>query len=200
MRVLCVVAHADDEALFMGATIAQLTRDGVPVRVFVMSDGVSSRTGATKRAAQRRAKHFQDACDVLGADGVLANVFPDQQSDTVPQLTINRAVEQEIRSWVPTHVYTHHVGDLNLDHRRVAEAVLVATRGFSGEVYSMAPEWPSRCVGPAWSPTIERAIQDAIAVKVDACKCYVDELRPYPHPRSEQAIRQQRSEWFQEIR
>jgi LmbE family N-acetylglucosaminyl deacetylase len=63
----------------------------------------------------------------------------------------------------------------------------------------MAPEWPSRCIGPAWEPDISFDIGTAMEAKVAACLCYEDEIRPYPHPRSEQAIRQQKLEWFKVI-
>lgn len=195
-RVLVVVAHPDDESLFMGARIVQMVREKMAVRVVALSDGVGSRRSGP-RAQIRRADHFYKACDVLGVDGALLSVFSDQQSDLVPLLHINTQVENEVEAWRPSLVYTHHVGDLNMDHRRVAESVLVATRG--RPVFSMAPEWPSRCVGPVWEPDISFDIGTAMETKVAACLCYEDEIRPYPHPRSERAIREQRLEWFKVI-
>ena len=126
---------------------------------------------------------------------VICWVFPDQRADSVDQLDINRAVEGIIERSEPDIVYTHHPGDLNLDHRRVAEAVLVETRGRLS-VQCMTPEWPGRCIGPPFLGTVRVDITETLAQKVAACRCYVDELRPWPHPRSIQAIQAQTVELF----
>jgi N-acetylglucosamine malate deacetylase 1 len=197
--ILCVVAHPDDESLFAGGTLARLTSDGYAVHVVALSDGVSSRVRPTTDAATRRQQHFEQACHELGVTGEIRVTFPDQRSDTLPQLLINREVAAIIQRHQPKNmVFTHHAGDLNIDHRRVAEAVFVETRGLDLQVFSMAPEFPGRCVGPAWNWSDEWPI-DA-RVKARACACYVDERRPYPHPRSERAIREQTVERFLEIR
>jgi N-acetylglucosamine malate deacetylase 1 len=197
--VLAIVAHPDDESLFAGGTLARLARNGAAVHVLALSDGVTSRVVTQEGDESRRRRHFAEACQVLGVTYEAWNVFPDQQSDTVPQLLINREVELALHNHQPRMIFTHHVGDLNLDHRRVAEAVLVATRVLNAHVYSMAPEWPSRCIGPAWTPDVEWDITDTLEAKLAACACYVDEMRAYPHPRSSQALRQT-SEYFMEIR
>lgn len=187
MSVLVVVAHPDDESFWMGGTIARLTSNGTPVSVLVLSNGVGSRGGTAEEMAQRK-EQFEQACELLGATPITDWIFPDQRADTVSQLTINKAVEEHVDAAEPELVYTHHVGDLNLDHRRVAEAVLVATRGSA--VRTMRPEWPSRCIGPAWAPEITISSgREGLEQKVKACLCYRDEVRDYPHPRSERAVR-----------
>lgn len=194
--ILVVVAHPDDESFSMGGTIAQMVQGGCSVTVATLADGTGSRRGPTTNAGKRRG-HFYQSCKVLDVDPLPLDVFPDQRSDTVPQLEINREVEKLVVQYQPSLVYTHHVGDLNLDHRRTAEAVLVATRGVC-PVFCMSPEWPKRSLTP-WAPTIERNIWDVLDVKVKACLAYQDEIREYPHPRSERAIREQPIERFMEI-
>lgn len=205
-NVLVIVAHPDDESFAMGGTLATLVRQGDAVSVVALSDGVGSRFTAGQQydcvcARRHRQEQFDEACALLGAvEASPLDVFPDQRADTVPQLTINRAVAQAIAAAAPAIVFTHHVGDLNGDHRRVAEAVLVATRTWAIPVYSMAPEWPARCVGPAWDPTTAWTITETLTVKVGACSCYLDEVREPPHPRSIAVLRSQATEWFMEIR
>lgn len=192
MSILAVVAHPDDESFWMGGALALEAQAG-QVDILVLSDGVGSRfstRGQEYYAAQRRrAEHFGQACDRLGVFAscrVLLDVFPDQQSDRVPQLDINRVVETAINQLDPVMVYTHFRGDLNPDHRHVAEAVLVATRGRCG-VYEAEPEWPNRAMRP-FKATVRRCISTVLTVKQEACAAYVDEVRDYPHPRSWQAI------------
>lgn len=183
VSVLVVIAHPDDESFWCGGTIAVRTQAGERVHVVALADGCGSRPGT--EVAQREAA-FRDACGILGATCQNMIVFPDQLADTVSQLKINRNAEFAVRLHQPSIVYTHHVGDLNLDHRRVAEAVLVATRPGSGVqmVCHMRPEWPERCIGPAWKPTAFSRIGAVVEQKRRACQCYTAELRGAPHPRA----------------
>jgi LmbE family N-acetylglucosaminyl deacetylase len=198
--ILVVVAHPDDESLFCGATIAKHVSQGELVHVVSMGTGVGSRGWPDQIEHERvRVSAFQRALAILGATGGILNTFPDQQSDTVPQLVINKAVEDVMHEPTPKLVYTHHVGDLNTDHRRVAEAVLVATR-MGPMVRCMSPEFPERCVGRKFKPTYQPFYgTEAWNKKIAACLCYETEIRKYPHPRSEKALRS-RAETFMEIR
>jgi LmbE family N-acetylglucosaminyl deacetylase len=203
MRVLAVVAHPDDESFFAGGALALHALNGDAVVIVALSDGEASRfmapTAALQVAIDARRDSFERACVALGASGDWRPVFPDQQADTVPQITINRAVEQLVREVEPDLVYSHDPGDLNLDHRRVAESVLVATRA-GARVRCMIPEWPDRCVSRTFRPQVEVALTTvALTAKLEACLCYGGELRSYPHPRSTQAIRERTVETFVEI-
>jgi LmbE family N-acetylglucosaminyl deacetylase len=198
VNVLAIVAHPDDESLWAGGTLALHVKRGDKVMVAALADGVGSRPPRGVTATERRAQ-FWRACEALGVWPYMETVFPDQEADMVPQLAINRWMADFLIANACDTIYTHHVGDLNLDHRRVAEAVLVATRPGSSdvqEVYHMRPEWPDRCVGPAWVPKAVIDITETLEQKIQACLCYTDELRPYPHPRSEQALRAESVEWF----
>lgn len=201
-KVLVVCAHPDDESILMGGTLYGLAQQH-DVHVVSMGTGVGARVafGETQEAeTERRQREFYEACKILGATCELRCEFPDQMSDTVPQLHINRAVEHVLAVRNPDAVYTHFPGDLNLDHRRVAEAVLVATR-MGPIVACMEPEFPSRGVGQVWEPNRWAVIdRNAMNKKVEACLRYTREMRAYPHPRSEEAIRLKRNEAFMEIR
>jgi LmbE family N-acetylglucosaminyl deacetylase len=189
VSVLVVVAHSDDESFWMGGTIARLSKTDRVV-VAALSDGVGSRFPSLEgydEARQRRHRAFLRACGILKAECVQMDVFPDQQADTVPQLVINRAVQSLVDDYQPATVYTHHVGDLNIDHRRTAEAVFVAIRGMVCRAYAMRPEWPELCVGQDWRPSCE-SIDGFLETKLLACRCYAGEMREPPHPRSEAAI------------
>lgn len=207
-RILAVFAHPDDESLLCGATLA--SHVGEVVKLAVMTDGVASRYDMfdkveREKAAERRAFHFHKACEALGIPfeaRCMARLFEDQRSDQVPQIYINQAVEELVRKYEPDRIYTHFIGDLNIDHRRVCEAVQVATRGIC-EVWMAESEWPSRFVGREFCPNRrEVPFADMLARKLAACACYVDELRDPPHPRSLQEIRKrtEKGEAFEVIR
>src|SRR5690606_33198115 len=108
--------------------------EGAAVHVGFLADGVSSRWAvgadpsqwqaelATRRAAA------QKACAILGSASVSFSDFPDNRLDTVALLDIIKIVESLIERHQPETVLTHHAGDLNVDHRRVHEAVVTACR------------------------------------------------------------------------
>jgi LmbE family N-acetylglucosaminyl deacetylase len=56
--------------------------------------------------------------------------FEDQALDTVPFKDIILQVEYYVGKFKPTIVYCPFIGDLNRDHRIVAEAVMVACRPY----------------------------------------------------------------------
>ena len=96
-----------------------------------------------------------------------------------------------MRKIQPEHVYTHHHGDLNVDHRVTQQAVLTACRPLPGssvreilafEVMS-STEWAT----PGLAPFIPNAIVDISAYlpkKLEALAEYELEMRPVPHSRS----------------
>lgn len=83
-------------------------------------------------------------------------------------------------------IYTHHLGDLNADHRRVAERALVlgrdANRIRTFETVS-STEWGLTPFVPNFYVGID------IDAKMALLDLYRDEMRDFPHPRSDTALR-----------
>ncbi len=197
--VLVLAAHPDDEVLGCGGTIAKLAGEGVSIHVAFLADGVFSRMGdagnqqaalLVRRAAARK------ACDILGAQSVFFGEFPDNRMDTVALLDIVRPIESLIAKYQPDTVFTHHAGDVNIDHRRTHEAVVTACRPQPGhpvktllcfEVPS-STEWQLPGSAPAFTPNWFVNISDTLERKLSALNAYADELRAWPHPRSLQGI------------
>ncbi|HUF11442.1 MAG TPA: PIG-L deacetylase family protein [Rhodothermales bacterium] len=201
MRTLVIAAHPDDEVLGCGGTIARLARDGTAVKVIILSDGESSRWQSpgdvpgevveSRRAAARK------AAAILGVEAPMMFDYPDNRFDTVPLLEITKTVESVIREFEPDTVFTHHSGDMNVDHRLTAEAVMTATRPapessvervYSFEVLS-STHVAAGHFGRPFLPNVMVEISDTIEDKLEAMKCYERELHPFPHPRSLESIR-----------
>jgi N-acetylglucosamine malate deacetylase 1 len=193
-RVLVVAAHADDEALGCGGTIARHAGDGDPVDVVFLADGVTSR-GDTALAGRRAAA--MKACSILGANTPIFFDFPDQKLDTVGILPVVQAIEPIIENIRPTVIYTHHGGDLNLDHRIVHQAVMTALRPTPSSSYraiyafevASSTEWASSAIGPTFRPDHFVAIEDTLEQKIEALHAYDQEMRDFPHSRSYDALR-----------
>ncbi len=188
-RVMVTVAHPDDETIMCGGTIAKHVCAGDEVRVLVAADGVTSRD----QSADKDIRNLQldRAAERLGFTWVSLD-FYDQQLDGVPRLKLTKCIEMFARDFEPSIVYTHWHGDMNLDHRIVSECTTVACRPYPGqsvrtllmgEVCS-STEWAGG-FDPDWFVLLNEREWDA---KLEALKCYAEELREYPHARSLHAI------------
>ena len=194
MTVLVIAAHPDDEALGCGGTMARHARQGEDVHVLFLAEGVTSREGAGEVESEARADAARDAAKALGAKPPRFASMPDNKLDTVPLLDVIKAVEAALADIAPDVVYTHHGGDLNVDHGIVHRAVLTACRPLPGcpvrAIYAF--EVPS---STEWNDSAEVFIPNrfvdisaTIDAKMTALECYSGEMRPFPHPRSVQAI------------
>ena len=127
--------------------------------------------------------------------------LPDQRLDSVPLLDIIRPISDAIRDLRPQVVYTHHHGDANQDHRAAFAATLVAARPFGDNpvrrllCYEVASstEWGPPFADWAFLPTVYIDISATLDEKLRAFEAYrttfISEVRPYPHPRSPEALR-----------
>ncbi len=192
MNVLVVAAHPDDEVLGAGATIARLSEEGHDVHALILGEGAMSRENADAKQADELKKQAQAAAKVLGVKKVHFGGFPDNQFDSVALLEIARKIENVRDEIMPELVFTHHFGDLNVDHRLTHYATLAAFRPLPGssarkllsfEVLS-STEWnPS-------APFVPSVFYDAsttLPKKLSALGKYSGEMRQFPHPRSIEA-------------
>lgn len=197
--VLVLAAHPDDEVLGCGGTIAKWADAGALVHVAFMADGVYSRQAdSLDKQVELRARRAaaQKACSILGAQSVSFGDFPDNRMDTLSLLDVTQAVEVLIGVHQPGTVFTHHAGDVNVDHRRLHEAVVTACRPQLGnpvktllcfEVAS-STEWQLPGSGPVFAPNWFVDISLTLARKLAALEAYAAELRAWPHPRSTKGV------------
>lgn len=189
MNVLVVAAHPDDECLGCGGTIAKLISEGHTVTLSFLGQGRPSDYPKPIECATRAA----NVLGIIESKHVISRGLPDNKFDTVPLLDIAHCVEADIDSVQPDTIFTHCASDLNVDHRLTHQAVLTATRPFSGsgirEVYGFevlsSTEWGL----DVFRPTMFFEINSFIEQKVEALLCYTGETGMFPHPRSEGAVR-----------
>lgn len=206
MSVLCIVAHPDDEILGVGGTLARHAQQDTDVHVCILSDGVTSRhdsnTETTRKEIKQRRKRAKQACEKIGATISLHN-FPDNQFDTVSLLDITQTIESEIDEHNPSTVYTHHYGDLNIDHELTCRATITATRPLADSPVKRvlafetlsASEWAVPKSNNAFQPTLFVDISDHLQTKIDALSEYERELREPPHPRTKEIVRKNAEIW-----
>ena len=194
--VAAIVAHPDDEVLACGGALAQHAAVGHRVRILILATGLTGRGDASAADIERLRGEARRAAEVLGAEGVEFADFPDNAMDSVSLLAVVRRVEAFLEEFPAEAVYTHHCGDLNVDHRVVQQAVLTACRPLSGrgplellacEVNS-STEWAAPPLA-AFAPTEFLDVSVTLETKVRALECYTGEVRVWPHPRSAEGIR-----------
>ena len=196
-RVLVVVAHPDDEVLGPGGTLARLSRSGAEISLAVVSDGASAQPGYDAAAGERRNNQMRDAANILGIGRIFHGTFPDMRLDTVPHIELNIWISNVVRETECDLVFTHHHGDVNLDHSMVFRSTLVATRPVPGQhvktvlsyQVNSSSEWSDPSVQKAFLPNVFVDISETIETKIAALEAYVDEVRATPHPRSPDAVR-----------
>jgi N-acetylglucosamine malate deacetylase 1 len=181
MSVLVVVAHPDDETLGVGATITKLIIEGEQVHIGILG---KSRVPA---------RHTSIATRHLGVTTRLSERFPDQRFDAVPFLEIAHAVEEWVQLTQPHTVYTHHHGDLNLDHVITSRAVLTACRPVNDcpvrTIYAMEIPSSTEWGDGSFQPTTFVDVAATLDRKIEAMQMYETERRDWPHPRSPAALR-----------
>jgi len=206
-RVLIVAAHPDDEVLGCGATAARLAQAGDHVYIAIIGEGVTSRHAQRDQAApeqlSRLHEQAQAAARLMGAKDVTFYNLPDNRLDTVPLLDIVKLLEGLVEKLKPEVIYTHHSGDLNIDHGLVYRAVLTATRPMAGqpvrEIYTFevpsSTEWAFQRLGPTFRPNVFVDVTGTLENKIAAMSCYESESRQFPHPRSPGALRAIAARW-----
>jgi LmbE family N-acetylglucosaminyl deacetylase len=209
-RVLVVVAHPDDELLGCGATFNRLILEyKCHVKVVILGEGITSRadsrdTELWKSQLEKHKNNIREAQRAIGYQELSVHSLPDNRFDSVDLLDIIKIVEQEKTAFDPSVIFTHHGGDVNIDHQRTFDAVVTACRPMSHEKVKtiITFETPS---GTEWrSPSDPRhflpnafftVTEKNVDAKIKGMESYEFEKRAYPHPRSPEALKIQARRW-----
>ncbi len=193
-QILVVAAHPDDEVLGCGGTLAKHTDMGDEIHLVFLANGESSRPVELQNQNQRESA-LEQVCEQLQVATCIELDFPDNQMDELPMLQVVQKLEQVTSHLQPEIIYTHHSGDLNIDHRICHEAVLTCFRPqpsstlkriLSFEVNS-STEWRFNR-NAQFCPNHFVDISDYVDNKTALLNIYQQEMREFPHTRSIQAV------------
>lgn len=205
MNVLAVFAHPDDEVLAAGGCLAAYARAGHAVHIAILGEGLTSRSPDREQFVRDAGGQFSElqACAreagrLLGAAAVRFASLPDNRFDAVDRLDVIKIIEALKTEILPDLVLTHHAGDMNVDHRVVADAVMTAFRSLpgekpcgilAGEVLS-STDYTVGLPGCSFEPNVWIPLKaEDVDRKERALMAYKGEVRRKPHPRSTEVVR-----------
>ncbi|MFN8334844.1 MAG: PIG-L family deacetylase [Cyclobacteriaceae bacterium] len=209
-KIMVVAAHPDDELLGLGATMNRLIFEmNVSTHVVILGEGITSRSDNrdVKMWEQQLNIHranIQKAQEAIGYGSVNSHDFPDNRFDSVPLLDIIKVIEKEKGQFKPDIIFTHHGGDVNIDHQRTFEAVITATRPMQHETVKTiitfetpsGTEWRASSDPHHFIPNLFVSVSMAnVQAKIAGMEHYEFERRNYPHPRSPEALKIQAQRW-----
>ncbi|MFD0770276.1 PIG-L deacetylase family protein [Bacillus sp. CGMCC 1.60114] len=188
-RILVIGAHPDDELLGSGGTLKRLVDEGHHVVSIITALG-----------RKEEAHHIQQlgrcANKEIGIEEVIFLQNANLELELIPLHQLTKQIEKLIQVYKPNKIFTHHYGDLNIDHHITFQAVLTATRPLPNqqpielitfETVSSS-EWNIHTNDKSFKPNYFVNITDQIDSKIAALKHYDVEMRDFPHPRSYEGV------------
>lgn len=207
---MIVVAHPDDELLGLGASMHRLINGyNIVTHVVILGEGITSRsdtrdTGKWEAELAIHRNNIYAAQKAIGYHSVSIYDFADNRFDTVALLDIIKVIEKEKQQFQPDIIFTHHGGDVNIDHQRTFEAVITACRPMSHEAVKTiitfetpsGTEWRASTDPRHFVPNLFISVgENDVNAKIKGMESYEFEKRPYPHPRSPQSLTIQAQRW-----
>jgi len=200
-RILVTCAHPDDETLGLGGTLVNLSSKKSEIFVLIFTDGESDRGVGSKEIKKRR-EQAKKASKILGVKKIKFLNYRDQNLDQIPVSKLAKNVEKIIQEWKPEIVFSHFWGDLNHDHQMVFNGTSIAIRPLPGSTIKkfLCFETPSSTElsfkNEIFHPNFFVKIsKKTLNKKILALEQYQGELRPFPHPRSKEAIVTKAAHW-----
>lgn len=193
LKLMCVLAHPDDESLGMGGAIARYASEGVEVTVVCATRGEMGRFGhapekpAPEVVGRAREAELRAAAEILGIGEVVFLDYTDRSLDAADPLEAQRKIAGHIRrirpqvvvTFAPDGAYGHP------DHIAISQFATGAVLASSDPDFeacdgAYAPHRVSKLYYIAWSGAKWEAYQEALKRLV----CVVDgserQAAPWP--------------------
>lgn len=209
-KVMIVVAHPDDELLGLGGAMNRLISSAnINTHVVILGEGITSRD--LERDVEKRRNelavhrnNIHSGQREIGYHSVSIYDFPDNRFDSVALLDIIKVIEKEKQEFKPDVIFTHHGGDVNVDHQKTFEAVITSCRPMNSEIVRTiitfetpsGTEWRASSDPRHFIPNLFIEVSEGnLAAKIKGMESYEFEKRQYPHPRSPEALRIRAQMW-----
>lgn len=194
MKVLVIAPHPDDEIIGVGGTIAKRAGEGHEVYVCVVTKAFPPLF--SEEIVEQARTECREADKLLGVVETSFLDFPAVTLETVPRYELNGGILKTIQRIKPDEVYIPHRGDMQLDHKMIVDAAMVALRPKYDHVvkriyaYETLSEtgWDIPNTMNEFIPTVYEDITDSLKAKLSALVLFKSQLGEFPDARSIGAI------------
>jgi len=199
MNVLVVVAHPDDEVLGFGGTAHKMALIGYQITSCILAHKADARKN--RPSYDELVKNIIKAHEILGTKEPILGDFPNIKFNVIPHIELVEFIERAIIKTEAQIIFTHHPNDINIDHYYTSMACQAAARLFQRmdkvprlkglyymEILS-STDWAFPGRQNQFQPDTFVEIKESLEIKIEALRAYSGVIRPFPHSRSEKAIR-----------
>ena len=178
MKILIFCAHADDEVIGMGGTIAKFAARQADIRLVMFSDGAEGYSTPEEKSsiAAIREQETRQVCKLLGINSY-RNLRQLDWNIQVNNQLYNEVI-REIREFRPDVIFTHFCADYN-DHQAVSKVVnegyfhaVLECAAVNGPPSNMVPLYEFEVIENMSKPDFIVDITDTMQRKLQAMKIY----------------------------
>lgn len=194
MNVLVIAPHPDDEVLGVGGTIAKRISQGHTVYVCVVTKGCLPLF--KEELVEQGRFECKTADKFLGVKQTIFLDFPAAMLEEVPRYKLNDAILNVVQKVKPDEVFLPHRGDMQLDHKMVVDAAMVALRPKYAHIvkriyaYETLSEtgWDIPNTINEFIPSVYEDITTTLKTKLEAMTLFKSQLGNFPEARSVEAL------------
>ena len=194
MNVLIIAPHPDDEVLGCGGTIAKRAEQGHSVFVCVVTKG--GEPLFHEKDVEKVRSECREADRLLGVKDTFFLDYPAVRLEEVPRYLLNDGILKAVQSVKPDEVYIPHRGDMQLDHKIIVDAAMVALRPKYEHViqriyaYETLSEtgWDLPNAVNEFLPTVYENVTETLEKKLAAMRVFQSQLAEFPAARSLEAV------------
>lgn len=194
-RYLIISAHADDEILGMGGTIARLSK----VESIELHWLIVTKIWAPKWTEDKISNRKEAIQSIVRQTKLRAPIVWEYRDNCLDQYPINELQEKliEVLDLIkPNVVYLPSPWDFNFEHRLVFDLVEMSTKAYYSPYIEeiIAYEIPSSSDAAfatyrSFLPNMYINVEDEISEKIKLINAYETEMHDFPHPRSEEYVK-----------
>lgn len=195
MKVLIIAPHPDDEVLGVGGSIAKYVENGDEVTACIVTKGCQPLF--SEEFVEKSREECKAADQFLGIKETIFLDFPAVMLEKVSRYELNDRLGKVIQELCPDTVYIPHRGDMQLDHKLVVDAAMVALRPkykhkvkriLSYETMSETGWDVPNCMNE-FIPAVYNDISVFLERKLEALRFFTTQISDFPNSRSIEAIK-----------
>ena len=177
MKILIIAAHADDETIAMGGSIAKFRKQGHEVKVVIMTDSTyTNYDGTILRTYSQVVDEFVKCMEILNV--VDYQILKFSTKDIPYDSTVVEAINQILDEFKPDKIFTHFYADTHQAHKNVALSTISATRNYN-DIYFFESFPPSGRSYIPFKTQLYIDISNTIDIKLEALKAHQSQYQKY---------------------